>query len=247
MGWMNDTLEFFSKDPLYRKYHYNTLTFSMLYAFSENFILPLSHDEVVHGKKSLLAKMPGDDWQKFANLRLLFLYLWTHPGKKILFMGGEFGQLSEWYCKVSLDWHLVSEHKEHLQLQMFVKALNKLYKETPALWENDHGYEGFQWMDCKDIDNSIIAFARKGAGSQDHIVCLLNFTPQVHHDYKLGVPAPLKYKQIFTSDSVECGGSGTDNPDLKVPFDEPFGEAPFHIKVTVPPLGGIIFKAELEE
>jgi 1,4-alpha-glucan branching enzyme len=242
MGWMNDTLDFFSRDPLYRKFHHNTLTFSLLYAFSENFILPLSHDEVVHGKQSLLAKMPGDLWQKFANLRLLYLYLWTHPGKKILFMGGEFGQLSEWYCKVGLDWHLINEKDQHRQLQMYVKQLNSMYHETPALWENDHNYEGFQWLDFKDVDNSIIAFARKGANSENHIICLLNFTPQVHYDYKLGVLSPLKYRQIFTSDSKDCGGSGTDNPDIKETFHEPFGEAPFHIKVTVPPLGGIIFK-----
>ena len=158
---MNDTLAYFSRDPLYRKYHHNALTFSLLYAFSENFVLPLSHDEVVHGKRSLLAKMPGDEWQQFANLRLLFFYLWTHPGKKILFMGGEFGQLSEWYCKVSLDWHLVEERPMHQKLQHFVKAMNRFYREHKALWEDDHTYKGFQWLDFKDVNNSIIAFARK--------------------------------------------------------------------------------------
>jgi len=244
MGWMNDTLAYFSKDPLYRKYHHNALTFSLLYAFSENFILPLSHDEVVHGKKSLLSKMPGDEWQKFANLRLLFFYLWTHPGKKTLFMGGEFGQLSEWYCKVSLDWHLLEEREPHQRLHAFVKAINHLYRDTPALWEEDHTHAGFQWLDFKDVNNSIIAFARKGANPEDHAICLLNFTPQVHHDYKLGVLADVPYREVLCSDDKAFGGSGVGNPHVKQPFHEPFGEAPMHIKVSVPPLAGVIFKPE---
>ena len=245
MGWMNDTLDYFSRDPIYRKHHHNSLTFSLLYAFSENFILPLSHDEVVHGKKSLLAKMPGDTWQQFANLRLLYLYLWTHPGKKLLFMGGEFGQLSEWYCKVSIDWHLPAERELHKNLQTFVKELNTLYQEDPALWEVDFNPAGFKWLDFKDVDNSIIAFARLGKDPKDHLIVLLNFTPQVHHDYKLGVLLPVNYRQVLSSDQGEFGGSGIANPDLKVPFDEPFAEAPFHIKISVPPLGGVVFKPEL--
>lgn len=244
MGWMNDTLAFFSRDPLYRKYHHNALTFSLLYAFSENFVLPLSHDEVVHGKRSLLAKMPGDEWQQFANLRLLFFYLWTHPGKKILFMGGEFGQLSEWYCKVSLDWHLVEERPMHQKLQQFVKTLNHFYRENRALWEEDHTYSGFQWLDFKDVNNSIIAIARKATDPRDHMVCLLNFTPQAHQNYKLGVLADVPYRQVLNSDSSQFGGSNMENNDLKIPIHEPFGEAPMHITVTVPPLGGIIFKPE---
>ena len=242
MGWMNDTLSFFSKDPLYRKFHHNTLTFSLLYSFSENFILPLSHDEVVHGKQSLLSKMPGDTWQKFANLRLLFFYLWTHPGKKILFMGGEFGQLSEWYCRVSLDWHLLDELDLHRQLQSFVKTLNKLYVSHPALWEIDFSGEGFQWLDFKDVNNSIVSFARKGKNPEDHLICLLNFTPQVHHDYKLGVLAPVPYQQLLSSDADDFGGSNVLNLGILIPTLEPYGEAEFHIKVTVPPLGGLIFK-----
>ncbi|MDA8160692.1 MAG: 1,4-alpha-glucan branching protein GlgB [Desulfobacteraceae bacterium] len=244
MGWMNDTLSYFSRDPLYRKYHHNALTFSLLYAFSENFILPLSHDEVVHGKRSLLSKMPGDEWQQFANLRLLFFYLWTHPGKKILFMGGEFGQLSEWYCKVSLDWHLVEERPRHRQLQDFVRDLNRFYRESRALWEEDHHYQGFQWLDFKDVNNSIIAYARKAKDPGEHLICLLNFTPQVHHDYRLGVLSDVPYRQVFCSDSEAFGGSGVENGEVKLPIHEPFGEAPMHIKVSVPPLAGIIFKPE---
>ncbi len=242
MGWMNDTLAYFSRDPLYRKYHHNALTFSLLYAFSENFIMPLSHDEVVHGKKSLLAKMPGDEWQKFANLRLLFFYLWTHPGKKMIFMGNEFGQLSEWYCKTSLDWHLVEEKHRHQQVQEFVKSLNNFYKENNSLWEEDHNYTGFQWLDFKDVNNSIIAFARKGSNPADHLICLLNFTPEVHHGYKLGVLEDVEYQQVLSSDDEKFGGSNIQNPDIKQPIHEPFGEAPMHIRVSVPPLGGLIFK-----
>ncbi|MFZ5774263.1 MAG: 1,4-alpha-glucan branching protein GlgB [Thermodesulfobacteriota bacterium] len=242
MGWMNDTLSFFAKEPLFRKYHHNALTFSLLYAFTENFILPLSHDEVVHGKRSLLFKMPGDMWQKFANLRLLYLFLWTHPGKKLLFMGCEFGQISEWYCKVSLDWHLTEQETMHRQLQNFVRDLNALYRDTNSLWEVDFTYEGFKWMDFKDVDNSIIAFSRTGKNPDDHVVCLLNFTPQVLHDYKLGVPTSGVYQEIFCSDVPEFGGSGVHNPDRKQTIAEPYGEAPCHILVSVPPLGGVIFR-----
>ena len=244
MGWMNDTLAYFSRDPLYRKYHHNALTFSLLYAFSENFVMPLSHDEVVHGKQSLLSKMPGDEWQKFANLRLLFFYLWTHPGKKMLFMGGEFGQISEWYCKNSLDWHLVEERPRHQQVQLFVKSLNKFYKDNAALWEEDHNYTGFQWLDFKDVNNSIIAFARKASDPKNHLICLLNFTPEVHNNYKLGVLEDVGYRQVLCSDDGLFGGSNVGNSDVKIPIHEPFGEAPMHIEVSVPPLGGIIFKPE---
>jgi len=242
MGWMNDILQYMSKDPLYRKYHHNTLTFSLLYAFTENFITPLSHDEVVHGKRSLLAKMPGDPWQQFANLRLLFFFLWTHPGKKLLFMGGEFGQLSEWYCKTSLDWHLLSENQQHQRLQDYVARLNGLYRELKPLWEVDFSHEGFRWMDFNDVDNSIVAFARFGKNPADHVVCLLNFTPNVIHNYKLGVPATLPYREIFNSDHQEFGGSHVTNPEQKVVFNEPFGQASHHVLVSVPPLGGIILK-----
>ena len=242
MGWMNDILGYFRRDPVFRKYHHNTLSFSLLYAFTENFILPLSHDEVVHGKGSLLSKMPGNQWQQFANLRLLFFFLWTHPGKKMLFMGGEFGQISEWYCKTSLDWHLAEQEKLHEQLQGYVRHLNNLYKENSALWEIDFDDAGFRWMDINDIDNSIISFARFGKDPDDHIVCLLNFTPNVIHDYKLGVPEKINYREILSTDDQEFGGSGVDNPEEKMVFDEPHGQAPCHVLVSIPPLGGIILK-----
>ncbi len=246
MGWMNDILQYFSCDPIYRKYHHNALTFSLLYAFTENFILPLSHDEVVHGKRSLLGKMPGDRWQQFANLRLLFLFMWTHPGKKLLFMGDEFGQISEWYCKVSLDWHLAEHDELHGKMQGFVKDLNHLYLDCPALWEVDFSHEGFQWMDVNDVDNSIVAFSRFAKNRDDHLVVLLNFTPQVHHDYKVGVPEQVSYREIFSSDREMFGGSGVDNPLRKEIVCESYGAAPCHVKVSVPPLGGIILRPERE-
>lgn len=242
MGWMNDMLDYFSRDSLYRKFHHNNLTFSLLYAFSENFVLPLSHDEVVHGKKSLLSKMPGDQWQQFANLRLLFFFLWTHPGKKLLFMGGEFGQLSEWYCKTSLDWHLAEQQALHHQMQYFVQKLNDMYKKQPALWEVDFSFDGFRWIDFKDVDHSIISFARFGKDPADHVVCLLNMTPETHHSYKLGVPEQVDYEEIFCSDEKSFGGTDITNPDIKVPLAEPYGEADYHIMISVPPLSGIIFK-----
>jgi len=244
MGWMNDMLDYFSRDSLYRKFHHNNLTFSLLYAFSENFVLPLSHDEVVHGKKSLLAKMPGDIWQQFANLRLLLFFLWTHPGKKLLFMGGEFGQISEWYCKVSLDWHLAEENTLHNKLQHFVEKLNAVYKENPALWEVDFSFNGFKWLDFKDVDNSIVTFARIAKDPADHLICLLNMTPQVHNNYKVGVLEKRSYKEIFTTDDSAFGGSNVHNAEVKEPYDERFSEAPYHITVSVPPLGGIILKAQ---
>ncbi len=242
MGWMNDMLDYFSRDPLYRKFHHNSLTFSLLYAFSENFILPLSHDEVVHGKKSLLSKMPGDRWQQFANLRLLYTLLWTHPGKKLLFMGGEFGQISEWNCKTSLDWHLPEQEKPHNQLQSFVAAINKLYSTTPALYEQDLSHDGFRWMDFKDVNRSIISFARFGKDPRDHVVILLNMTPEVLYDYQLAVPTSTAYQEIFCSDNSQYGGSGINNPDIKQVINEPYGETSQHILVAVPPLSGIILK-----
>lgn len=242
MGWMNDTLSYFSKDPLYRKHHHNALTFSLYYAFSENFILPLSHDEVVHGKRSLLDRMPGDIWQQFANLRLLYLYLWTHPGKKLLFMGNEFGQWSEWYCKTSLDWHLLEQEPLHGQVKEFVKELNRFYRENPALWEIDFSDEGFRWMNFQDADNSTIVFARFAKEHRDHLVCVLNFTPQTLYDYRIGVPGSGPYQVVFNSDASYFGGSNNGEHGHKTPVREPWGEAPFHITATVPPLGGIILK-----
>jgi 1,4-alpha-glucan branching enzyme len=242
MGWMNDTLSYISKDPLYRKYHHNALTFSLYYAFSENFILSISHDEVVHGKRSLLDKMPGDWWQKFANQRLFFLFQWCHPGKKLIFMGCEFGQWSEWYCKMSLDWHLPEQEPQHLMLQEFVKELNRIYADNPSLWQVDFTHDGFRWMDFNDVDNSVIGFARFGEDHRDHLVCIVNFTPQVMYDYKMGVPGGTPYKELLNSDTGVFGGSNVTNAEYLEPVHEPYGEAPYHITLTLPPLSGVILK-----
>ncbi len=242
MGWMNDILSYFETDPIYRKYHHNNLTFSIMYAFSENFILPLSHDEVVHGKKSLIDKMPGDQWQKFANLRLLLLTMWMHPGKKLLFMGGEFGQWREWNCKQSLDFHLLQESGMHLDMLHFVEDLNSVYKENASLWEQDFSHEGFQWMDLEDRENSIISYARFAKNRDDHLVCLLNFTPQTFYNYKMGLPNNTNYEQIFCSDHSRFGGSNASNKTIYKAVAEPYGQAPCHAQVVVPPLAGIVLK-----
>ncbi len=242
MGWMNDILDYFEKKPIYRRFHHNNLTFSMMYAFSENFILPLSHDEVVHGKKSLIDKMPGDLWQKFANLRLLYLTMWMHPGKKLLFMGGEFGQWHEWKCKQSLDFHLLHENNLHNEMLNFFQGLNSLYKDNASLWELDFDQEGFQWLDLEDRANSIISYARFAKNRNDHLVCLFNFTPQTFTDYKLGLPTGANYEQIFCSDQGRFGGSNAANKSIYKTIAEPYAQANFHTKVIVPPLAGIILK-----
>lgn len=242
MGWMNDILSYFAKDPLFRKYHHNTLTFSIMYAFSENFILPLSHDEVVHGKKSLLDKMPGDLWQKFANLRLLLMTMWAHPGKKLLFMGGEFGQWSEWNCKQSMDWHLLGESDMHQKMLTFVSDLNQLYTANPSLWEQDFTPEGFEWIDFEDRSNSVITFTRYAKNKQDHLVCVLNFTPQTYYDYKVGLPTGQKYGEIFCSDYSLYGGGDTSEKNIFRPIAEPYAKAGFHTRLTIPPLAGLILK-----
>ena len=247
MGWMNDILGYFAKDPFYRKYHHNALTFSMMYALSENFILPLSHDEVVHGKGSLIEKMTGDDWQKFANLRLLLLYLYLHPGKKLLFMGGEFGQRSEWYCKQSLDWHLLDMGPYHRQTQEFVRHLNGFYTHHPSLWQLDYDHRGFSWLDIEDQDNSIISFLRTAEDPADYLVCLLNFTPQTLERYKIGVPALGEYELVLCSDAPEFGGSGA-CPDLRFEaIAEPFARAPYHCVIRVPPLAGLVLRPVSKE
>ncbi|MEK6200920.1 MAG: 1,4-alpha-glucan branching protein GlgB [Desulfobulbaceae bacterium] len=242
MGWMNDILTYFGKDPLYRRFHHNSLTFSIMYAFSENFILPMSHDEVVHGKRSLLDKMPGDLWQKFANLRLLLITMWMHPGKKLLFMGSEFGQWSEWYCKQSLDFHLLNENPLHSQMLRFVEELNRFYKENPSLWQLDFSPEGFQWLDLEDRQNSIISYVRYAKDRSDHLVCLFNYTPQTHDDYKLGLPSGNEYEVAFCSDNSRFGGSNASDKTRCQPVAEHYAQAPFHTRITVPPLAGVILR-----
>ncbi|CAG0907363.1 unnamed protein product, partial [Cyprideis torosa] len=245
MGWMNDTLSYFSKDPVYRKYHHSSLTFSLMYAFSENYILPLSHDEVVHGKKSLIEKMPGDLWQKFANLRLLLFLQWCHPGKKLLFMGGEFGQFSEWCCKRSLDWHLFDQSDYHGKLMFFVSRLNTILHANPALWEQDSKQDGFQWLDFSDRENSIISFARFSNNYQDHLVCLLNFTPQTLYDYPVGLPIPCDYRELLNSDDIAFGGSGKIADKVHRCIHQHFGQNLQHTRITVPPLAGVLLKPQL--
>ena len=242
MGWMNDILSYFGNDPLYRKYHHNSLTFSIMYAFSENFILPMSHDEVVHGKRSLLDKMPGDLWQKFANLRLLLLTMWMHPGKKLLFMGCEFGQWTEWYCKQGLDFHLLGDNPLHSQMLTFVEELNRFYKENPSLWQLDFSPEGFQWLDLEDRQNSIISYVRYAKDRSDHLVCLFNYTPQTHYDYQLGLPTGSRYEEVFCSDNSRYGGSNASDKTSYQPIAGHYAQAPFHTRLTVPPLAGVILR-----
>lgn len=243
MGWMNDTLDYMQKDPIYRSHHLDRLTFRMIYAYHENFILPLSHDEVVHGKGSLLGRMPGDDWQKFANLRLLFGYMFTQPGKKLLFMGCEFGQWSEWNHEKSLDWHLL-EHSPHRGVQLWVKHLNQLYRTERALYENDFSADGFEWIDCNDSENCILIMLRKGNLPEDSLVIILNFTPVPREGYRLGVPHDGNWKEILNSDSKIFFGSGLENKSSCVADSTKWHGQPYSVCLTLPPLSVIILKNE---
>lgn len=240
MGWMNDTLSYMSKDPIYRKYHHNQLTFSIWYAFSENFILPLSHDEVVHEKGSLINKMPGDYWQKFANLRLLFGYMWTHPGKKLLFMGGEFAQWREWSHEESLDWHLLN-YDSHRGIQRLVKDLNRFYREEKALHELDCEPHGFEWVDFHDWEKSIISYLRKSSYG-DLILVVCNFTPVPRFDYRVGVPREGFWKELLNTDSYIYGGSNLGNFGGVYAENIPFHNRPYSLRLTLPPLAVVIFK-----
>ncbi len=242
MGWMHDTLEFMSLDPIFRKYHHNQLTFRMLYAWTENFVLPLSHDEVVHGKGSLLRKMPGDDWQKFANLRLLFGYMYAQPGKKLLFMGGEFGQWDEWYHEQSLDWHLL-EYPAHDGVKRWVADLNRVYREEPALHERDFDPAGFQWIDCTDVDHSVVSFLRRGQSTNDLILVVANFTPETHFHYRVGAPRGGSWQELLNSDSPLYGGSGQGNLGEKEASPSGYHGQPFSLDLTLPPLAVVFFKS----
>ncbi len=243
MGWMHDTLEYMCKEPVFRKFHHSNLTFSLLYAFSENFILPLSHDEVVHGKRSLLDKMPGDIWQKFANLRLLLGFMYGHPGKKHLFMGGEFGQWIEWDYNRSLDWHLL-EYDSHRKLQQFVRDLNRIYQSEPALYEVDFHYSGFEWIDFRDAEGSIISFMRKGKHPNDILIFVLNFTPVPRVRYKVGVPFLAFYREILNSDSEVYFGSNLGNGGGLRAENTPCHQWPYTLNLTLPPLSVLILKPE---
>lgn len=245
MGWMNDILKYISMDPIHRKWHHNLLTFSMMYAFSENFIIPLSHDEVVHGKRSLLDKMPGDYWQKFAGLRSLYGYMTAHPGKKLLFMGGEFGQFIEWKYDDSLDWHLIN-YDMHGKIYKFVKELNHFYLENPSLWEDDHSWNGFQWINPNDYNQSVVSFIRKGKKIEDFLVIVVNFTPTPRHDYRIGVPESKGYMEVLNSDDERFGGSGLVNKDMIGLESIPWHSFKQSIVVTAPPLSAVYYKPMFE-
>lgn len=246
MGWMHDSLQYISNDPVYRTYHQGTLTFSLLYAFSERFILPFSHDEVVHLKKSMLDKMPGDLWQKYANLRLLYGYQWAHPGKKLLFMGGEFGQWREWSEERSLDWQLL-EHDSHRGLQEFVRELNAVYGRETPLFADDNSWEGFKWLDFRDSERSLLAFLRIDPTTQDKILVTCNFTPVVRHGYRLGVPDAGNYVEILNSDHQKFGGSQVVNEGSFTAEAVAWHDLPYSIQVTLPPLGFALFKLDIRQ
>jgi 1,4-alpha-glucan branching enzyme len=243
MGWMHDTLRYFQQDPIYRRYHHHELTFSLMYAFSENFILPLSHDEVVHGKGSLYSKMPGDRWQKLANLRTLYAYMWAHPGKKLLFMGGELAQEQEWSHERSLDWHLL-EQPEHAGIQSLVRDLNRLYKDEPALWEIDSDPSGFWWIEPNDADANVIAFARQSRGGERVVVFAANLSPVPRHGYRLGLPRACRWREALNTDSTFYGGGDLGNLGSVQPEPIPWHGQPVSAEVTLPPLAAVWFVPE---
>jgi 1,4-alpha-glucan branching enzyme len=242
MGWMHDTLAYMQDDPLYRRYHQDRLTFSLWYAFAENFVLPLSHDEVVYGKRSLLEKMPGDDWQKFANLRLLFGYMWSHPGKKLLFMGGEFGQRREWTHDGQLDWAALGDDK-HGGARRWVSDLNRLYRGEPALYEMDFSAAGFEWIDCQDTDASVVSFMRLSRSGQAVLV-VCNFTPVPRLNYAVGVPHAGRFRELLNSDAAIYGGSGMGNFGVVESGPVHAHGRPHSLTLTLPPLSIVLFKSE---
>ncbi|MBI5596893.1 MAG: 1,4-alpha-glucan branching protein GlgB [Elusimicrobia bacterium] len=242
MGWMHDTLEYVKKEPVHRRWHHNELTFRMIYAFHENFMLPLSHDEVVHGKGSILGRMPGDDWQKFANLRALYSYQWAQPGKKLLFMGGEFGQWDEWNHEKSLDWHLLGA-APHQGVKRLVADLNKVYRQEAALHQLDCDAAGFQWIDANDADNSAVSFLRLGKGGREAVLCVFNMTPVPRHDYRLGAPWGGRWTEIFNSDAQAYGGSGVGNGGGVEADGVPFHGRDCSLNLILPPLGAIFLKS----
>lgn len=246
MGWMHDTLHYFQNDPVHRKYHQNEITFSIMYAFTENFMLPLSHDEVVHGKGSLMGRMPGDEWRRFANLRLLFGYMYTHPGTKLLFMGGEFGQTSEWNHDHSLDWHLL-QYAPHKGVQSLMKDLNALYKQEPALYKYAFEERGFEWVDYSDHQNSVMIYQRKADERDELLLVICNFTPQTLSQYRVGVPYRGQWKEIFNSDDLKYGGSGALNQGNLNTSPIKYHNRDYSVALTLPPLGITVIKLEQEE
>jgi 1,4-alpha-glucan branching enzyme len=244
MGWMHDMLEYMHLDPVHRRYHHNNITFSLMYAYSENFVLPLSHDEVVHLKGSLLTRMPGDLWQRFANLRAFYGYMWGHPGKKLLFMGGEFGQWGEWNYAQSLDWHLLQAPSDahHVQLRDYVRDLNHLYLREPAFSALDSDPQGFTWVDPHDSDNSVVSFMRRSTQPEETLVFVCNFTPVPRYGYRLGVPYEGEYYELLNSDDERYGGSGVVNHQAMPSGPIYWQSCPHSILLTLPPLATIILK-----
>ncbi|HEU4791337.1 MAG TPA: 1,4-alpha-glucan branching protein GlgB [Flavobacterium sp.] len=241
MGWMHDTLEYFQKETVYRKYHQNDLTFSMTYTYTENFMLPLSHDEVVYGKKSIAGRMPGDEWQKFANLRLLYGYMFTHPGTKLLFMGAEFGQSSEWNFESSLDWHLL-QYPFHNGIKKVITKLNKLYKTEPALHEKQFSHDGFEWINYSDHENAVMSFIRKGNNPEDDLIVVLNFTQVVRENYRIGIHKSGKLIELFNSDDTDFGGSGVKNTKKLSIETNPYDGKEYSTALLLPPLSVVVFK-----
>jgi 1,4-alpha-glucan branching enzyme len=251
MGWMHDTLDYMSRDPIHRSYHHSRLTFRGVYAFTENFVLPLSHDEVVHGKGSMIGKMPGDDWQKFANLRLLFGYMYTQPGKKLLFMGGEIGQWREWNHDAQLDWGLL-ENDAHAGLQRWVRDLNHFYRSERAASELDFDAAGFQWLDADDAWNSVLSYVRRSrvnpdTGTSEELLVVCNFTPLVHENYRVGVPHVGFWRELLNSDVEAYGGSGVGNLGGTHSVPVPFHGRPHSLNLTLPPLGMLVLRYETDE
>ncbi len=241
MGWMHDTLKYFSLDPIYRKYHQTDLTFAMLYHHNENFILPLSHDEIVHGKASLIGKMPGDDWQKFANLRSLFAYQWLFPGKQLLMMGGEIGQRTEWNENRELDWWLLEQGPYHPGLQRFVEDLNKFYRKEEALWDGDYDLKGFYWIDCSDADNSVLSFVRQNVDCTRQVAVIMNLTPVLRSNYRVGLPKPGLWKEVLNSDAGIYGGSNCGNLGGVTATEHKWHNQEFSAEICLPPLGVVAF------
>jgi 1,4-alpha-glucan branching enzyme len=243
MGWMHDTLQYFSQDPIHRKYHHNKLTFRMLYGFTENFVLPLSHDEVVHGKGSLIGKMPGDEWQKFANLRLLFAYMYAQPGKKLLFMGDEFGQVREWAHDTSLEWHVL-QYPFHRGVQSWMEQLNRLYREQPGMHQLDTDPAGFEWVDCNDAAASVVSLLRKGKSPKDTVLAVCNFTPIPRASYRVGVPSGGFWRELLNSDAKEYGGSGLGNLGGCTAEEIQAHGRPHSLNLVLPPLAALFLKPE---
>jgi 1,4-alpha-glucan branching enzyme len=246
MGWMHDTLNFFKRDPVFRQYHQNDLTFAMLYHYNENFLLPLSHDEVVHGKSSLLGRMPGDDWQRFANLRALYGYQWLFPGKQLLFMGSEFGQIQEWSENRGLDWWLLEMGPYHLGLQRFIADLNALYRQLPALSESDYDQGGFQWVDCSDHLHNVLSFVRRTTDGRGSVLVVLHLTPEIRPNYRVGVPASGRWTEVINSDADIYGGGNVGNLGGTDADTVAMHTMDHSIEIVLPPLSILAFRHDPE-